>query len=988
MSPPRDAQRQYEQLVASIDGVVWEFDTQTFLFTFVSRQAERLLGYPLEQWLRPGFWVDHLYPDDRDGALEFCLRATREKRSHVHEYRMMAADGRAVWLRAVVHGDAEGDVATQLRGVLIDVSERKRVEAALRQREADLQLALDAGRVGEWNWDLVAGRLTCSPLCKSLYGLPADAEVTYERYLATVHPDDRAGVQAALKKAVETRSDYEIEKRVIWPDGSMHWNVERGRVFCDADGQPLRMIGVTMDVTEHKQPEEALRKVERQLRTLVDHFPDFIARFDRECRRLYVNPSVTRAFGLPLEHFVGKSLQEMAMPGPPGQNETLQDRVRQAATQGVANTVEAHWATTRGERIVEVRHIPEKDESGHVVSVLAIGRDITERRQVEEALRRSEQEARNRLAEIEQIYRYAPIGLFAVDREYRFTRMNEFLAEINGSTIEEHIGKTFWDMVPNLADHLVEICRPVFERGESVLGKEIHGQTPKSPGVDRVWLASYFPFISETGEVIGLIGAVLEVTKRKQAEEALRKSEERLRQAVRVANLGIFDHDHLTETYYWSPEERALHGWVAERPPVLSEFVAMLHPEDRERIVAAIRRAHDPAGDGMFDVEQRILRPDGEVRWLVTRSQTVFEGEGAARHPVRTVGAVYDATELKRVEERLAEAQEIGGFGSFEVDVTTWIGHCSPALCRIFGFENDEPFQDVRAFLRRHVGVGDRASADKARAKLIAEGGSDEIEVRYLRPDGQERILQIRRRALRTAAGQVTKIAGTIQDVTERKRAEETLRASLREKEVLLKEVHHRVKNNLQLISSLLALQAGQIKDRVVRDAFTEAQNRVRTMALVHENLYRSGDLASVRLAGHLESLCAQLFRSYNVDPERIVLDLRVAEVRLDLDRSILLGLLVNELVANVLKHAFPADRTGRVLVQFDWPREGWYLLVVSDNGVGLPPHLAPGHSDSLGLQLIADLAEQLSGVLTLDRAGGTTYSIRFPAHCHEESPS
>jgi PAS domain S-box-containing protein len=599
------------------------------------------------------------------------------------------------------------------------------------------------------------------------------------------------------------------------------------------------------------------------------------------------------------------------------------------------------------------------------------------------------------LAEIEQIYRYAPIGLFAIDREYRFTRMNEFLAEINGFTVEEHIGKTLWDVLPNLADHLVEIYRPVFERGEPVLGKEIHGQTPKSPGVDRDWLASYFPFKSETGEVIGLIGAVLEVTERKRAEEALRrseaylaeaqrlshtgswawnvatrefvhwsqehyrvhgldpqqgtpsweaaqqfihpddrarcleqidravqgrkdceleyravlqdgtvkyihsvshpvfnaagdlvefvgtemdvterrraeeavrKSEERLRQAVRASNLGIFEHDHLTETYYWSPEERAIHGWEAERAPNISEFVAMLHPEDRERIAAAIRRAHDPAGDGLFDVEQRIIRPDGEVRRLVTRSQTVFEGEGAARRPVRTVGAVID--------------------------------------------------------------------------------------------------------------------------ITERKYAEESLRASLREKEVLLKEVHHRVKNNLQLISSLLALQAGQLKDRAAAAAFAESQNRVRAMALVHENLYRSGDLASVRLAGHLESLCAYLVRSYNVDPDRIVLDLRVAEVTLDLDRSIRLGLLVNELVSNVLKHAFPAGRSGRVLVQLDMPGTGWCILVVSDNGVGLPPDLAPGHSDSLGLQLIADLTEQLGGTLVLDRGGGTTFSIRFPVSCPEDSRS
>jgi PAS domain S-box-containing protein len=199
----------------------------------------------------------------------------------------------------------------------------------------------------------------------------------------------------------------------------------------------------------------------------------------------------------------------------------------------------------------------------------------------------------------------------------------------------------------------------------------------------------------------------------------------------------------------------------------------MLHPEDRERIAAAIRRAHDPAGEGTFDVEQRIIRPDGEVRWLVTRSQTFFEGEGAARQPVRTVGAVLDVTERKRVEERLAEAQEIGGFGSFEVDVATGVGHCSPALLRIFGVETDEPLEDFPAFLRRHIHAGDRERTDKARTDLLEEGGSDETEFRYLHPDGRERVLHLRRRALRTVAGRVTRIIGTIQDVTELKQLEE-----------------------------------------------------------------------------------------------------------------------------------------------------------------------------------------------------------------------
>ncbi|MCI0560745.1 MAG: PAS domain S-box protein, partial [Nitrososphaera sp.] len=131
----RNTQQQYEQLVASINGIVWEVDTRTFQFTFVNQQAERLLGYPLEQWLTPGFWMDHLHPDDRDWVLEFYLRAMREKRNHDFEYRMITADGRTVWLRDLVSVVVEGDEVTKLCGIMVDITDHKRAEEALRERE-------------------------------------------------------------------------------------------------------------------------------------------------------------------------------------------------------------------------------------------------------------------------------------------------------------------------------------------------------------------------------------------------------------------------------------------------------------------------------------------------------------------------------------------------------------------------------------------------------------------------------------------------------------------------------------------------------------------------------------------------------------------------------------------------------------------------------------------------------------------------------------
>jgi two-component sensor histidine kinase len=261
---------------------------------------------------------------------------------------------------------------------------------------------------------------------------------------------------------------------------------------------------------------------------------------------------------------------------------------------------------------------------------------------------------------------------------------------------------------------------------------------------------------------------------------------------------------------------------------------------------------------------------------------------------------------------------------------------------------------------------------------------SSSVEVRRSSETGDQ-LVEVRHIPVEDEGGRVVSVLTIGRDVTERRRAEEQLRTSLREKEALLKEVHHRVKNNLQFINSLLSLQAGQIKEVVVADAFAECQNRVRAMAMVHENLYRSSDLAYVRFAGHVERLCNHLFRSYNVNPERIALNIEVGDATLDLDRSVRCGLIINELVTNAIKHGFPNDRSGRITVLLDAGPDQWYTLVVSDDGVGPPPDFELGRSESLGLQLVADLTEQLGGALTFHRNAGAAFTIRFQAAAHGE---
>ena len=209
-------------------------------------------------------------------------------------------------------------------------------------------------------------------------------------------------------------------------------------------------------------------------------------------------------------------------------------------------------------------------------------------------------------------------------------------------------------------------------------------------------------------------------------------------------------------------------------------------------------------------------------------------------------------------------------------------------------------------------------------------------------------------------------------------RSAEQVRSSLGEKEILLKEVHHRVKNNLQVISGLLNLQAHHITDELSRGIYKESQNRVISMALIHEELYQARDLARVDFGAYIENLVENLFGSYSVDKDRVTLDLDIDHTEMVVDTAIPCGLIVNELISNCLKHAFPDGMNGRVRVAFHELDDKEYELVVSDDGVGLPLEMDITRTDSLGMQLVFLIVEQLKGKIEVSREGGTGFHILF----------
>jgi two-component system, cell cycle sensor histidine kinase and response regulator CckA len=260
-----ESQRRFADLVDSIDGIVWEADARTFAFTYVSHQAERLFGYPLEQWMQAGFWAAHIHPEDRARAVDYCLDCTRRGIAHEFEYRMLAADGRTIWLKDIVTVLLQDGQPVTLRGLMVDITALKATEAALRASEERLRLAIAAANVGLWDWDLASNRVVYSLEWKRQLGYGTDEIADdFREWETRVHPDDLSStMQRVQQKVAGGDGAYEVEFRMRHRDGSWRWIYARGEVIRDTAGKPVRMLGCHVDITERRALEEQMRQAQK-----------------------------------------------------------------------------------------------------------------------------------------------------------------------------------------------------------------------------------------------------------------------------------------------------------------------------------------------------------------------------------------------------------------------------------------------------------------------------------------------------------------------------------------------------------------------------------------------------------------------------------------------------------------------------------------------------------------------------------------------------
>jgi len=350
----------------------------------------------------------------------------------------------------------------------------------------------------------------------------------------------------------------------------------------------------------------------------------------------------------------------------------------------------------------------------------------------------------------------------------------------------------------------------------------------------------------------------------------------------------------------------------------------------------------------------------------------VTELQERSRQLEETVAALGES------EERYRSIFELAAIGIAHVSLEGRFVRLNRRFCEILGYTPEEMLQ--RTF-QEITHPDDLANSLELVGQVIAgEIESYSVEKRYLRKDASIVWGNLTVSLAHDELGNPRHFIAVVEDISPRKMAESTVERSLEEKEVLLREIHHRVKNNMQVISSLLSLQAANIDDERLHKLFQESQGRVRAMALIHEILYDSDDLSSIDLSTYVSRLVASLTRMYGADVDRVRVNVESDDITLRIDDMVPCGLAISELISNSLKYAFPDDREGEINVRVTSTPEGGVKLVVCDDGVGLPADLDIRTTATMGMGLVVGLVEkQLGGRLELDRARGTCFTITVP---------
>jgi PAS domain S-box-containing protein len=835
-----------------------------------------------------------------------------------------------------------------------------------------LNLALNAANAGIWEWDLATNENSWTDNLWSLYGLEKNScQPSYESWLTSVHSDDQAAVQQAIDCAVRNHSEMNLDWRVAKPiKGKERWLMARGQPGMDARGGLAFYRGIVLDVSERRAMIKQLEDDEALLSFAMETMNAGVWKLDlitnvatRTLRHDQIFGYATLLPEWTYEMALGHVLRE--------DRKIFEDSFQKARENQTDWQFECRIRQVNG----SIRWISAKgghifDGFGKPTALVGIVQDITERKEAEARLRFEESRYR---AFVDQA---APDAMFVHDQEGHFIEVNRRACLSTGYSKEELLAM-------NVVDLEQDFDLP---RAQALWSRIKPGESHSIKGHHRHKDGHIFPVELNFGLLVYegrrlYLGLVRDITERNKLEHALQEKERLLADSQAIAQIGSWMFDINSGNLRWSDETFRLYGLYleADQAPDWDQFLSLLHPDDRSAMTTWCEDCLAGKQPGELVIRTNLIK--GQYRWLLGIGKLE---RGADGKPVRMIGTVQDITQKLHAEkaekESSARIQAILATvadGIITINDKAIVESFNPAAELIFGYPAPEVIgQNIKMLMPESYA----SQSDNFLKRYLATNEAKII--------GIGRIVEGRRKNATTFPlelavsemylGTERKFTGVVRDITERKTAEDKLKAALNEKELLLKEVYHRVKNNLQIVSSLINLQIRSVKNEEAANLLKQSVDRIKAMSLLHERLYQSKDLANIEFNEYICSLAENLLQGSGISPSKIKLNIAIDQIHLDVDTAIPCGLIINELLTNALHHAFPEGQQGGEISISFIQEEAKFLLIVSDNGIGFPDDFNFNAAKSLGFQLVNSLTNQLLGKISIDHSEGSKFTIQF----------
>jgi PAS domain S-box-containing protein len=796
-----------------------------------------------------------------------------------------------------------------------------------------------------------------------------------------------------LKKAIDKRNHYELEYRIIAADKSIKWVWEKGQGVYNDKGKLMFLEGFIADINDKKQYELELNQSRKDYKSLIDNSPDGILILMNDIIE-FANPGALKileakfaqVYHKPKDYFVIKEHQK-----------TVTERFSKARRGDSLPFQEFKIRTCKG-TIIDVESKPISIQYAEKDAILVVMHDVTAQKQlIREQMRAQVAEETNEKLQKEIVDRKrAEKILFnnqkftrlliessidmicASDKDGNIVEFNAAAQNKFGYELEEVIGKPV-RMLYASGTESTHITQTELRAHGYYIG-EI--ENVKKNGETFTSFLSASILKNEDGEIIGAMGVSRDVSEAKKAEQALRDSEERYSAVYNQAYIGIAKISLTGQFLQVNQQLCNILGYTEEELKQMV-FVDITAPEDMKTTVQAWDKFLNDEIE-KTTIEKKYLHKNGKVIYTNLTVSLVKDTKGMASH---FLSVFQDITERRKAEkEQLAQTAKLNAVfesGSHLV----WTADkdaCLTSYNKNFKYFIKQQY-GVEVFSGISLIKGSIVSSDEfndfwiKKYNLTLGGMPQYFETKFMDSAQNTLWYEIYLNPIFDENKKVTEVSGIGHDITDKIKANEKIQQSLQEKEILLKEVHHRVKNNLQVISSILNLQSSYIKDQNTLNILKESQNRIKSMAFIHENLYQTKDFSSINFSEYIINLSQNLIHTYSNSSNEIKLFLDIEKIYLNLDLAIPSGLIINEIVSNAIKYAFAESREEENTISIYLHVEGEYLkLRIEDNGIGIPDHIDFRNTESLGLQLVVTLLEQLNGNINIDNNKGTKYTIIF----------